>query len=329
MKSPSRVSSRHISSTHISQVVDEEMDRDEEEAERNSLISSTLRRNFTSTLNNDSSSDRDLGSSEDERSEGRIYHHHHYPTTRLSPKSGGRTAGNEKEDMFVEFQLSLKHVLDQIQALAPKRLRSIKMGEDLRDLLERMSIELSKKFDDHLPLDEDNHNSIEEASRESLSQLIQTLEWTKPVLKRIHQMNALQNVSQQRSIKRQVARLFQELNGHYTTLLIKLSMSEAKASSKLYVSQVSLELHQKLVLEAEQTSRYGSLSFEHDHQHDHQHAKMKEYHKASREQLCLQGDQFYFGHGLAKNLTKAFKHYHVCDSRLSFEIPWAYVEFES
>lgn len=325
MKSPSRVSSRHISSTHISQVVDEEMDRDEEEAERNSLISSTLRRNFKSTLNNDSSSDRDLESSEDERSEGRIHHH----PTRLSTKSEGLNAGNKKEDMFVEFQLSFNHVLDQIQALAPKRLRSFKMGEDLRDLLERMSIELSKRFDNHLSLDEDNHNSIEEASIESLSQLIQTLERTKPVLKRIHQMNALQNVSQQRSIKRQVARLFQELNGHYTTLLIKLSMSEAKTSSKLYVSQVSLELHQKLVLEAEQTSRYGSLSFEHDHQHDHHHAKMKEDHKASREQFCLQGDQFYFGHGIAKNLTKAFKHYHVCDSRLSFEIRWTYVEFAS
>ncbi|KAG1688051.1 hypothetical protein DVH05_007569 [Phytophthora capsici] len=174
-----------------------------------------------------------------------------------------------------EVRDTLEKLLTQLDTVDPRKLLAVRLGGELRGLLGKAEDEFAAYEVEFL----------EHASNEGVSIALQnfgaSLVQVSSIAERLRTAKFLLN----RTFKGEVLFAFQEINSYYTSLFMELSMAIARRSG------INLPLPPPITPPpapepAETPAPTG-------------------------DEICLEAHQYFFGHGVPKNLTKALQLYAV------------------
>eukprot|EP00644_Phytophthora_capsici_P002096 jgi/Phyca11/547877/estExt2_Genewise1Plus.C_PHYCAscaffold_270006 len=172
-----------------------------------------------------------------------------------------------------EVRDTLEKLLTQLDTVDPRKLLAVRLGGELRGLLGKAEDEFAAYEVEFL----------EHASNEGVSIALQnfgaSLVQVSSIAERLRTAKFLLN----RTFKGEVLFAFQEINSYYTSLFMELSMAIARRSG------INLPLPPPITPPpapepAETPAPTG-------------------------DEICLEAHQYFFGHGVSKNLTKALQLY--------------------
>ncbi|KDO24571.1 hypothetical protein SPRG_10101 [Saprolegnia parasitica CBS 223.65] len=179
------------------------------------------------------------------------------------------------DDVIHEIQATLTSLLQRMDTIKPAKLRSIKLGGELRGLLGKADDEFGAHegtFRKHV------HN---DGLQIQLQNFVASLHGLSPVLDSIQKTTFLVNAF----VKRNVEFAFQEISSYYASIFTELSLAVAHASGSAAEAAVLAALRAK---PTEPPTSDDATAPEVQYQ---------------------TGQQFYFGHGRATNHHQAFVHY--------------------
>ncbi|KAL4125202.1 hypothetical protein PRIC2_008787 [Phytophthora ramorum] len=165
---------------------------------------------------------------------------------------------------------TLEKLVTQLDGVDPRKLLAVRLGGELRGLLGKAQDEFAAYEDEF----------VEHASNEGVSVALQnfsaSLNQVSAIAERLRTAKFLLN----RTFKREVLFAFQEINSYYTSLFMELSMAIARRSG------IDLPLPAPTP-PPEPVEIPGP----------------------SGDEVCLEAHQYFFGHGVAKNLQRAIELY--------------------
>ncbi|KAG3121346.1 hypothetical protein PI125_g337 [Phytophthora idaei] len=165
----------------------------------------------------------------------------------------------------------LEQLVTQLDSVDPRKLLAVRLGGELRGLLGKAQDEFAAYETEFM----------EHASNEGVSVALQnfsaSLTQVSAIAERLRTAKFLLN----RTFKREVLFAFQEINSYYTSLFMELSMAVARRSG------IDWPLPQPVTPPPEPV----------------------EVPAPTGDEICLEAHQYFFGHGVAKNLRKAFELY--------------------
>ncbi|KAL3673426.1 hypothetical protein V7S43_001138 [Phytophthora oleae] len=172
-----------------------------------------------------------------------------------------------------EVRDTLEQLLTQLDSVDPRKLLAVRLGGELRGLLGKAEDEFAAYEVEFL----------EHASNEGVSIALQnfgaSLIQVSAIAERLRTAKFLLN----RTFKREVLFAFQEINSYYTSLFMELSMAIARRSG------IELPLPPPVTPPPE--------------------PEPAEIPAPTGDETCLEAHQNFFGHGVAKNLSKALQLY--------------------
>ncbi|KAG6609461.1 Extracellular protein SEL-1 [Phytophthora cinnamomi] len=164
---------------------------------------------------------------------------------------------------------TLEKLLTQLDSVDPRKLLAVRLGGELRGLLGKAQDEFAAY----------EAEFVEHAANEGVSVALQnfsaSLTQVSAIAERLRTAKFLLN----RTFKREVLFAFQEINSYYTSLFMELSMAVARRSG------IDLPLPAPVTPPPP--------------------PEPTEIPAPTGDEICLEAHQYFFGHGVAKNLQKA------------------------
>ncbi|KAE9030876.1 hypothetical protein PF010_g500 [Phytophthora fragariae] len=180
--------------------------------------------------------------------------------------------GHEADDRhsFVDdVREILEKLVTQLDSVDPRKLLAVRLGGELRGLLGKAQDEFAAY----------QAEFVEHATNEGVSVALQnfsaSLTQVSAIAERLRTAKFLLN----RTFKREVLFAFQEINSYYTSLFMELSMAVARRSG------TELPLPAPVTLPPP--------------------PEPAEIPAPTGDEICLEAHQYFFGHGVPKNLQKA------------------------
>ncbi|OQR86714.1 hypothetical protein ACHHYP_10235 [Achlya hypogyna] len=196
------------------------------------------------------------------------------------PVSPRGEAPDDVSAVIDEIQATLEHLIQRMDAIKPAKLRSIKLGGELRGLLGKAEDEFGAHeatFHKHA------HN---DGLQIQLQNFVASLHGLEPVLDSIEKTKFMVNTF----VKRNVEFAFQEINSYYASIFTELSLAVAHASGS--AAEAAILAAMQKPSEPESTSD-----------------------EASPEMQYQTAQKYFFGHGRATNHHQAFIHYKLAASQ--------------
>ncbi|ETL87463.1 hypothetical protein L917_13376 [Phytophthora nicotianae] len=163
----------------------------------------------------------------------------------------------------------LEKLVTQLDSVDPRKLLAVRLGGELRGLLGKAQDEFAAY----------EMEFVEHAANEGVSVALQNFSASLTQVSAIAERLRTAKFMLNRTFKREVTFAFQEINSYYTSLFMELSMAVARRSG------IDLPLQPPTTPEPEEAAAPPG------------------------DEVCLEAHQYFFGHGVAKDLRKAFELY--------------------
>jgi hypothetical protein len=198
---------------------------------------------------------------------------HSSASAKADDRAGVNCSEQDECNFVDDVRETLEKLVTQLDSVDPRKLLAVRLGGELRGLLGKAQDEFAAYETEF----------VEHASSEGVSVALQnfsaSLTQVSAIAERLRTAKFLLN----RTFKREVLFAFQEINSYYTSLFMELAMAVARRSG------IDLPLPAPVAPPEEPM----------------------EPPPPSADEICLEAHQYFFGHGVAKNLRKALEHYTV------------------
>ncbi|KAF0719422.1 Aste57867_1055 [Aphanomyces stellatus] len=200
------------------------------------------------------------------------------PRLKLNPALQDDNQAVEKVELVDEIIAQLTQLISRMDDVKPTKLRSVRLGGELRGLLGKAEDEVSahaETFKTYAPSSPGLHIQLQN--------FLASLHGLLPTIEAIHAKKFLVNTF----VKRSIQFAFQEISSYYSSIFTELSLAVAKATGSAAEAAVLAALskppEEAPVEDEEDTVDYDAM--------------------------CLLGHRHFFGHGKEKDMTQAFRLY--------------------
>ncbi|OQR91163.1 hypothetical protein THRCLA_09086 [Thraustotheca clavata] len=190
----------------------------------------------------------------------------------LSPESP--SAEDDVSAVIHDILATLTRLIHRLDGIKQSKLRSIKLGGELRGLLGKAEDEFGAHQDSF------HKHAHVDGLQIQLQNFLASLHGLEPVIDSIQKTKFLVNTF----VKRNVEFAFQEINSYYNSIFTELSLAVAHASGS--AAEAAILASMKSTIEPQSSEE-----------------------KSNAEMLFQTGQQYFFGHGRAQNYHQAFIYY--------------------